>query len=59
MSKNKKAIKIYFVPMAARKLESIVKQIARIKSGESTSTFTMHELNAMREGLLAELNYGD
>jgi len=44
------------ISMAQLKFDTIVKQIVRIQSGESTSAFTMKELKAMHDELLAELN---
>lgn len=45
-------------PMAARQLEAIVRQIARVKNGEKPISFTLNELDLMREDLLVELNGG-
>lgn len=43
-------------PLVSRKLEAIVRQIARVESGEDTSSFTIKELKAIRDELLVEAN---
>ena len=53
MSKKQKPVQ---VSLANRKLETIMKQIARIQRSEDTSTFKMKELEAMRDELLVEIN---
>ena len=52
MSKNTKSV----VTMASRKLEAIVGQIARTKGSKGTASFTIKELEAMRDELLVEIN---
>ena len=44
------------VPMTSRKLEALVKQMHRIRNDGDVSSFTMRELETMRDELLAEIN---
>jgi hypothetical protein len=52
MSKKNKTV----VSLASRKLEAIVGQIARTKDADGTASFSMRELETMRDELLAEIN---
>ena len=54
MSKKNKPLKVV-ASIADKKLEAIIKQIARVKEGESSS-FTVKELESFKEELLAEIN---
>ena len=52
MGKKTKSV----VTIASRKLEAIVGQIARTKDSKGTASFTMKELETMRDELLVEIN---
>lgn len=54
MSKKNKPLKIV-ASIVDRKLEAVIRQIARVRNGENSS-FTVKELESFKEELLAKIN---
>lgn len=55
MSRKLKVAKVP-VDMNSKKLEAVVRQIERVRNGDKLKSFTVRELEAMRDELLVEIN---